>query len=172
MELLAFYDPLTGLANRRLFKDRLDQALKKVRRQKNHMALLYLDLDRFKEINDDYGHDAGDVLLIEIANRLRHAVRDSDVISRIGGDEFNLILHDLGCEQDAISVAEKVLESVNQPIDIGVKEVTISASIGITLAPDDGVDAKELIKNADVAMYQSKQLGRNRCQRYATPVQS
>lgn len=166
MEMLAFYDPLTGLANRRLFKDRLDQALKKVRRHQNHMALLYLDLDHFKEINDRYGHDAGDELLKEVANRLRDSVRDSDVIARIGGDEFNLILHDLNSEQDASSVAEKVLQVVTEPIDIGMAQVSVSASIGITLAPADGMEAKALIKNADVAMYQSKQGGRNRCQRY------
>ena len=166
MEMLAFYDPLTGLANRRLFKDRLDQALKKVRRNQNHMALLYLDLDHFKDVNDQYGHDAGDELLKEVANRLRQSVRDSDVIARIGGDEFNLILHDLNGEGDAMSVADKVLQVVTEPIDIGVAEVTVSASIGVTLAPDDATEAKALIKNADVAMYQSKQDGRNRCQRY------
>lgn len=166
MEMLAFYDPLTSLPNRRLFKDRLDQALKKVLRHQNYMALLYLDLDHFKEVNDHYGHDAGDELLKEVANRLRESVRDSDVIARIGGDEFNLILHDLNSEQDAMSVAEKVLQVVTEPIDIGMAEVSVSASIGITLAPMDGMEAKALIKNADVAMYQSKQGGRNRCQRY------
>lgn len=171
MEMLAFYDPLTGLANRRLFKDRLDMALKKAIRQQSHVALLYLDLDHFKAVNDQYGHDAGDNLLKEVAERLRVAVRDSDIVSRIGGDEFNIILHDLQNAEDSELVANKILSSVIRPIDIGNGiSVTVSASIGITLAPDDGIDAKKLIKNADVAMYQSKQLGRNQFMRYKPPI--
>ncbi|MBB1486880.1 sensor domain-containing diguanylate cyclase [Oceanospirillum sediminis] len=168
MELLAFYDPLTGLANRRLFKDRLDEALKKVRRNQGGIALLYLDLDHFKEVNDNYGHEAGDALLKAIARHLEDTVRESDVVSRIGGDEFNLILHDLNSVQDALSVADKILSVISQPVDIGVAQVEISGSIGITLAPGDGMDAKMLIKNADVAMYQSKQQGRNRSQLYSS----
>lgn len=166
MELLAFYDPLTGLANRRLFKDRLDEALKKVRRNHTSVALLYLDLDHFKDVNDNYGHEAGDVLLKEMACRLQGAIRESDVVSRIGGDEFTIILHDLSSEQDANQVASKVLQAIRQPVDVGSAVVEISGSVGITLAPQDGTDAKTLIKNSDVAMYQSKQLGRNRSQRY------
>ncbi|WP_051206512.1 diguanylate cyclase domain-containing protein [Oceanospirillum maris] len=166
MELLAFYDPLTGLANRRLFKDQLDLAIKQCKRQKQTLALLYLDLDRFKAVNDEYGHEVGDELLKEVARRLQKTLRESDVIARIGGDEFNILLPDIIDGQTAENVANKILESVVQPFKTDDIELTVSASIGLTLYPDDAVDTKQLIKNADVAMYRSKERGRNQSLRY------
>lgn len=166
MARLAFYDPLTGLANRRLFKDRLDVALKQAQRQQKSLALLYLDLDRFKAVNDEHGHEVGDELLKEIALRLQRTLRESDVIARIGGDEFNIILPDVADSAAAELAADKVLQVVVEPFVTGDIELKVSASIGLTLYPDDGVDAKQLIKNADVAMYRSKAQGRNCRLRY------
>lgn len=166
MARLAFYDSLTGLANRRLFKDRLDVTLKQAQRQRQSLALLYLDLDRFKAVNDDYGHEVGDELLKEVALRLQNTLRESDVIARIGGDEFNIILPDIADGAAAEQVADKVLKAVVQPFATGGTELEVSASIGLTLYPDDGLDAKQLIKNADVAMYRSKAQGRNCRLRY------
>ena len=166
MERLAFYDPLTGLANRRLFKDRLDIALKQAQRERYTLALLYLDLDRFKAVNDDYGHEVGDELLKEVALRLQQTLRESDVIARIGGDEFNILLPDIADGAAAEHVADKILAAVVQPFVTGDIRLEVSASIGLTLYPDDAVDAKQLIKNADVAMYRSKAQGRNCRLRY------
>ncbi|WP_086479718.1 diguanylate cyclase domain-containing protein [Oceanospirillum sanctuarii] len=166
MARLAFYDPLTGLANRRLFKDRLDVALKQAQRQQQSLALIYLDLDRFKAVNDEHGHEVGDELLKEVALRLQQTLRESDVIARIGGDEFNIILPDVTDSDAAEQVADKVLQAVVEPFVTGDIELKVSASIGLTLYPDDGVDAKQLIKNADVAMYRSKAQGRNCRLRY------
>jgi len=161
MERLAFYDVLTGLANRRLFKDRLDVALKQAQRQQQSLALMYLDLDHFKSVNDEYGHEVGDELLKEVALRLQRTLRESDVIARIGGDEFNIILPDIAGYEAVEWVADKVLQAVIEPVVIDDVTLNISASIGLTLYPDDGIDAKQLIKNADVAMYRSKAQGRN-----------
>lgn len=166
MARLAFYDPLTGLANRRLFKDRLDVALKQAQRHRQSLALLYLDLDRFKAVNDEHGHEVGDELLKEVARRLQSILRESDVIARIGGDEFNIILPDIAGSVAAENVADKVLQVVVEPFITGDIELNVSASVGLTLYPDDGVDAKQLIKNADVAMYRSKAQGRNCRLRY------
>ncbi|OOV87089.1 diguanylate cyclase domain-containing protein [Oceanospirillum linum] len=166
MERLAFYDALTGLANRRLFKDRLDIALKQAQRQQQSLALMYLDLDHFKSVNDDHGHEVGDELLKEVAVRLQSTLRESDVIARIGGDEFNIILPDIAGYEAAEWVADKVLQAVIVPVVIHGVTLNISASIGLTIYPDDGIDAKQLIKNADVAMYRSKAQGRNCRLRY------
>lgn len=166
MARLAFYDPLTGLANRRLFKDRLDVVLKQAQRQQQSLALLYMDLDRFKAVNDEYGHEVGDELLKEVAQRLEKTLRESDVIARIGGDEFNIILTDIADAEAAEQVADKVLQAVIEPFVSGNIELQISTSIGLTLYPDDAVDGKQLIKNADVAMYRSKAQGRNCRLRY------
>ena len=166
MERLAFYDVLTGLANRRLFKDRLDVALKQAQRQQQSLALMYLDLDHFKSVNDEYGHEVGDELLKEVALRLQRTLRESDVIARIGGDEFNIILPDIAGYEAVEWVADKVLQAVIEPVVIDDVTLNISASIGLTLYPDDGIDAKQLIKNADVAMYRSKAQGRNCRLRY------
>lgn len=166
MEQLAFYDPLTGLENRRLFKDRLEQSIKQVRRSKNVMALLFIDLDNFKHVNDNFGHDAGDELLVAVAKRLKQCVREEDIVARLGGDEFTVILANLHDSKSASSVASKIIATLQVPFPIGKHEFNISGSIGITVAPDDAMDANELMRNADLAMYRAKSMGRNNSQFY------
>ncbi len=164
MENLAFYDPLTGLSNRRLFKNRLDKAVKSVQRSDTSIALLFLDLDQFKRVNDSLGHDMGDSLLKEIARRLDHNVRENDTVSRIGGDEFTILLTDINNTNDVRIVAEKILLSLSHPFILNGQEIISTASIGITLTPDDSIDSNTLMKNADLAMYRAKELGRNNFQ--------
>lgn len=164
MEKLAFYDPLTGLENRRLFKDRLDQCLKQVKRNKLMMSLLFLDLDQFKRINDTLGHDAGDDLLCTVARRIKRCVREVDIVARLGGDEFTILLPELKDSRSAAHVADKILKSLSKPIQLGTQEVIVSASIGITMAPDDSLNASVLMRNADLAMYRAKDQGRNNFQ--------
>lgn len=172
MEQLAFYDPLTGLENRRLFKDRLEQSIKQVRRNKTKMALLFIDLDGFKHINDTLGHDAGDELLVVVAGRLKKCVREEDIVARLGGDEFTVILSNLANSKDAAKVAAKIIKALQAPIALQAKEVTISGSIGITLAPEDAMDANELMRNADLAMYGAKAMGRNNSQFFTDDMNS
>jgi diguanylate cyclase (GGDEF)-like protein/PAS domain S-box-containing protein len=164
----ANYDSLIGLPNRRLFRDRLEQEIKKAYRTNRRMGLLFLDLDRFKEINDSLGHDAGDMLLVEAAKRIAACVRESDTVARLGGDEFTVILSEV--EDNAIieRVAGNILKSMLKPFHIGNEVVYISVSIGITVYPDDSRDLNELLKNADLAMYAAKNAGRN-CFSYFTP---
>lgn len=164
METLAFYDPLTGLANRRLFKNRLAKAVKSVQRSNTSIALLFIDLDQFKRINDTLGHDMGDALLKEVSNRLGSNVRDNDTVSRIGGDEFTILLTDIHNSNDVRIVAEKILYSLSRPITLNGQEIVSTVSIGITLTPDDSIDPNTLMKNADLAMYRAKEMGRNNFQ--------
>lgn len=164
MENLAFYDPLTGLANRRLFKNRLEKAVKSVLRSGSSMALMFLDMDQFKRINDTLGHDAGDILLKEVSNRLSATVRENDTVSRIGGDEFTILLTDVHHTSDVLVVAEKLLLALAKPIRIRGQDIVTTVSIGITLTPDDSTDVNTLMKNADLAMYRAKELGRNNFQ--------
>ena len=164
MENLAFYDPLTGLSNRRLFKDRLSKAVAESKRRGTFIALLFLDLDQFKRINDSLGHDAGDQLLVEVANRLQDCIRESDTVSRIGGDEFTVLLTDIDSSHGVHHIAEKILQSLGKPIHLNNQEIINTASIGITLAPSDGDDDITLMRNADLAMYQAKANGRNNFQ--------
>lgn len=164
METLAFYDALTGLANRRLFRDRLESAILSAQRHQKSVALLFLDMDQFKRINDSLGHDAGDELLVVVAKRLKECVRETDTVSRIGGDEFTILLTNIQHNSDVVTVAEKLLERLAEPINIHNQEINTSVSIGITLTPDDSSDANILMKNADMAMYQAKELGRNNFQ--------
>lgn len=164
MENLAFYDPLTGLANRRLFKNRLDKAVKSVQRIQTSIALLFLDLDQFKRINDSLGHDIGDALLKEIARRLNNNVRENDTVCRIGGDEFTILLTDINNTNDVHIVAGKILQSLSRPFIINNQEIISTVSIGITLTPEDSIDSNTLMKNADLAMYRAKDLGRNNYQ--------
>ncbi|WP_339857845.1 putative bifunctional diguanylate cyclase/phosphodiesterase [Pseudohongiella acticola] len=164
MEKLAFYDALTGLENRRLFRDRLEQGLKHVRRSKQAMALLFLDLDQFKRINDTLGHDAGDELLCTVAQRLRACVREEDIVARLGGDEFTILLSNIASADDAGLVARKILKSLLDPVTLSTQEVTVSCSIGITVAPEDSLNASVLMRNADLAMYRAKDQGRNNFQ--------
>ncbi len=164
MEKLAFYDPLTGLENRRLFKDRLEQSLKHMRRSKKSMALLFLDLDQFKRINDTLGHDAGDELLCIVADRVRECVREEDIVARLGGDEFTILLSDIKHADDAGRVARKILQALFRPIELSSQEVIVSCSVGITIAPEDSMNASVLMRNADLAMYRAKDQGRNNFQ--------
>lgn len=167
----AYHDALTGLPNRALFKDRLTLALAHAHRRGSHAAVLFLDLDRFKLINDTLGHTTGDHLLQGIASRLRTCVREEDSVARVGGDEFTLLLMDLKSATDATVVARKVLETVARPISVDGNELFITTSIGISISPADGEDAETLLKNADNALYRAKDAGRNNYQ-LCTPSMS
>ena len=158
----ANFDALTGLANRRMFLERLDQEIKKSRRNGLPLALVFIDLDRFKAVNDTLGHDMGDQLLQEVAARLRSCLRETDVVGRLGGDEFTVILNDLDDVGSVDRVAETILEKLAVSYCFGADVAYVSASMGITFYPDDGNDAQTLLKNADQAMYESKNWGRNR----------
>jgi diguanylate cyclase (GGDEF)-like protein/PAS domain S-box-containing protein len=167
----ANYDALTHLPNRRLFQERLQQEVLRANRLSTKVILLYLDLDGFKEVNDAMGHQGGDQLLIEVARRLNAAVRVTDFTSRLGGDEFTVTLLDVQDTQAAIKVATAILELLQAPIMIDTHATYISASIGVTVYPDDADDASSLIKNADQAMYEAKKLGRNQYSFYTQEMQ-
>jgi diguanylate cyclase (GGDEF)-like protein/PAS domain S-box-containing protein len=156
----AYYDPLTQFPNRRLFSDRLSVAIANAGRVGGMIAVIFLDLDHFKLINDTLGHSTGDHLLQMIASRLRRCVRDGDTVARAGGDEFTLLLPEIDREDGAVRVARKILESVCRPIEVDGHELFVTTSIGIALFPADGRDAETLMKNADAALYRSKELGR------------
>jgi diguanylate cyclase (GGDEF)-like protein/PAS domain S-box-containing protein len=158
----ATHDNLTGLPNRRLFLDRLDLAIKRAARSGVALALLFIDLDGFKEVNDSLGHDGGDQLLREAAQRIRACVRDIDTVARLGGDEFTVIFSDVSQVRHVDILAQHFLEELSRPFLILEKEVSVSGSIGVTLFPQDGHSRDELIKNADQAMYVAKNCGRNR----------
>jgi diguanylate cyclase (GGDEF)-like protein/PAS domain S-box-containing protein len=157
----ANYDALTGLPNRALFFDRLRAAIATARREKGQVALLFIDLDRFKVVNDTLGHTIGDRLLEQTAARLIACVREVDTVARLGGDEFTMILQDVARGEDAAIVAEKIIESLSEPFWIDGNEVFIGGSVGITLYPSDAGDAVTMLRNADMAMYRSKQAGRS-----------
>ena len=158
---LAHHDSLTGLPNRLLFKDRLEQAIFKARRKGTRVAVLFLDLDRFKNINDTLGHDVGDELLIEVARRFQAQCRQSDTVARIGGDEFVFILDDIGNHGNAELVTGKIMDAIAQPVQINGHELHITTSIGIAVYPDDSDTLEDVIKCADTALYQAKDDGRN-----------
>ncbi len=158
----ANYDALTGLPNRRLFRDRLELELRKSHRAENRMALLFLDLDRFKEVNDTLGHDAGDLLLVQAARRISSCVRESDTVARLGGDEFTIILSELGDGSSVERIAHDIVRRLAEPFRIEDEVVYVSASIGITVYPDDSTEVDGLLRNADQAMYEAKNAGRNR----------
>lgn len=170
VEKLAYYDHLTGLANRTLFKSQMQITLQRCVRNNHKMALFYVDLDHFKRINDTFGHESGDYLLIEVARRLRACLRQEDMVARLGGDEFAILLDEVESPQYAYIVANKVIQALNRPIDIQGKEVVPGGSIGITLAPDDSDDIDTLMKNADLAMYRAKERGRNVFQFYTADM--
>ena len=157
---LADHDALTGLPNRRLLEDRLTQALALSYRNRKQTAVMFVDLDRFKAVNDLLGHAAGDILLKEVAQRLVRQLRVGDTICRIGGDEFVVVLPELKRAADAAQVARKVLEQLSQPLMVEERELIVTPSIGIAVFPDDGRDAETLIRNSDAAMYHAKELGR------------
>ncbi len=161
---LAHYDVLTDLPNRMLMTDRIHHALVQARRDKMKMALMFIDLDKFKPVNDRLGHNIGDLLLQEVAARLLDSVRESDTVARIGGDEFVVLLSHVESEQDALVVAGKVLATLNDQFEIAGHKLFISSSIGIALYPLHGKDERTLVKNADIAMYRAKEQGRNNAQ--------
>ena len=161
LEALALNDPLTGLANRRLLADRMSMALVHARRNKSAMAVVYLDLDGFKQINDTLGHGAGDVLLKMVAERLVATVREEDTVARLGGDEFLLSLWHVSGIDYAATVASRAIEAVSQPYDIEGNTISITTSAGISIYPDHGEDADTLIKSADLALYEAKAAGKN-----------
>ena len=158
---LAHHDILTGLQNRFSLEDRLEQALSIAQRDQTMVALFFIDLDRFKNINDSLGHHAGDKLLIEVANRLKECVRDSDIVARIGGDEFVIVLTGMKDSTQAALIAETLLRQVSRPYVIDKHTLETSPSIGISIYPDDGSNVDELMRNADIAMYHAKEQGRN-----------
>ncbi|MES9956843.1 MAG: EAL domain-containing protein [Sedimenticola sp.] len=165
----ANYDPLTGLPNRNLLVDRLNQSILAANREKTQVALLFIDLDGFKRVNDTLGHVVGDDLLRQVAERFNHAVRESDTVARFGGDEFVIVLPDVHKIDDVGEVAQKIIDEINLPFKLVGREIFVGASIGITLYPDDATDSGVMLRNADMAMYLAKESGRN-CYRFFTPA--
>ncbi|HEY8037703.1 MAG TPA: EAL domain-containing protein [Methylobacter sp.] len=170
LNYLAHHDPLTGLPNRLLFHDRLEQAVLQAQRSKHMIAVMFLDLDRFKAINDTLGHVIGDQLLVAVAERLKHCARETDTIARLGGDEFAVIITRIIQEEDVEQVAQKIIQALSSVYSVGGYEVFITASIGINLYPGIDNDRGKLLENADVAMYHAKQFGRNNYKFYSTDM--
>ncbi len=167
----ANYDTLTQLPNRRLFTDRLEQGIKTAHRENQHLALLFIDLDRFKEVNDTLGHHMGDELLIKAARRISACVRESDTVARLGGDEFTVILNELHDVAPVGIIGQKIIDSLSQPFKLRDEQVFVSASVGITVYPEDALSAEGLLKNADQAMFAAKQNGRNRVNYFTKSMQ-
>lgn len=163
MKFLATHDELTGIANRNLLHDRTNQAISKAKRSQKRVAILLLDLDRFKIINDSLGHRIGDQLLCAISERITQAVRESDTIARLGGDEFVALLSDLTSLDDIHHIADKILTNISKPYKLKSREITITASLGVSIYPEDGDSSEILIRNADVAMYKAKAEGNRSC---------
>lgn len=166
MQHLAHYDQLTDLPNRTLYADRLQQALVSAKRDKTKLAVMFIDLDKFKPINDTLGHNVGDLVLKEVAKRMQSCLRESDTVARIGGDEFVVLLPQIEVEQDAMNVAEKIRCALNLPIEAMGQRLEISSSTGVAIYPEHGVEEKALMKNADTAMYYAKTGGRNNVRIY------
>src|SRR5581483_10576434 len=162
VRFLAHHDLLTGLPNRTLFQDRLQQAIAAAKRMQTRIAVLFIDLDRFKSINDSFGHRAGDTLLQSVAARLRGCVRETDTVCRHSGDEYLIVLSALREAAEAAIVADKIVRSFDKPYLIEHQELSVSASVGISIYPDDGQTMEDLIRAADAAMYHAKSGGRNR----------
>ncbi|MBI1396315.1 MAG: EAL domain-containing protein [Betaproteobacteria bacterium] len=170
MRYLAFHDGLTGLANRAMFFERCEEIIRRARRHGRRLAVLFIDLDHFKSVNDSLGHHAGDALLVEVARRLHEELRDLDLVARLGGDEFAVLLEEIDEATDAGTVATKLLEALARPIRLDNNELRVSASIGISCFPDDADRTDELLREADAAMYVAKQDGRNRCRFFSSAV--
>ncbi len=161
LDRLAHYDSLTGLPNRVLFRDRLEQSLLKARRREEQLAVLFIDLDEFKQINDSLGHAAGDVVLQQVARRFLSVVREEDSVARLGGDEFTVILESVSAVESVSKIAQKLIHVTQEPLHIDNRELYVTTSIGISLYPGDGRDAETLLRNADTAMFKAKEQGRN-----------
>jgi diguanylate cyclase (GGDEF)-like protein len=167
---MARHDVLTDLPNRQLFDDRLQTSLAIARRNKGRLALLYIDLDKFKQVNDTLGHLVGDLLLIEVAQRITSCLRESDTVGRMGGDEFMVLLNDILSTEDASVVAEKIRAALNRPFDLAGQKLQIASSIGIATYPEDGEEKQHLIRHADEAMYGAKTNGGNQLLTAALPA--
>jgi len=168
----AMHDELTGLPNRRLFFDRLGVAMAEARRYKRKVAVVFVDLDHFKSINDNLGHAAGDTVLVAVAERIKGAVREIDTLARFGGDEFALVLPQLESKELSGHAARRILDAMRQEIPVDGAGVQVSVSIGIAIFPDDGMDTTTLLQRADWAMYRSKQAGRNTCHHWDANMQT
>lgn len=158
---MAQHDPLTGLPNRALFNDRLQQELARAKRQDGRFAMVFLDLDQFKPINDNYGHAIGDQILKEVAKRLQKCVRAADTVGRIGGDEFVVLLAHLSETDHVLELADKFRLALKAPFAVNGQPLPLSCSVGVAVYPDNGTDAITLVKNADEAMYRAKDAGRD-----------
>ncbi len=167
----AHHDPLTGLPNRMLFNDRLELAIQRARRSRQQLAVMFLDLDDFKHVNDTLGHSAGDELLMQVGGRLRHALRGEDTVARLGGDEFLLLLNSVKDSAGVGAMAQKVLAVFESPFLVKKRELFLSASLGVALYPDDGSDPEALLANVDSAMYRAKKIGRNNFQFFTAEMQ-
>lgn len=171
MQQLAFHDPLTGLPNRRLFLNLLDQAINYATKNHQSFALMFIDLDRFKSVNDTLGHACGDKLLVAVAERLGQSVRRSDIVSRLSGDEFAILITCMDQVDQLEALAHKLIAAINQPFMIEAQSIEVRISVGISLFPADGVSAEDLLGQADGAMYQAKKAGGNTCRfSLLTPV--
>ena len=169
---MAYHDPLTGLANRNKLEQFISQILAQSRRHQESFAILFIDLDRFKNINDTIGHEAGDILLQIIADRLKGAIRNTDLVARLGGDEFVIIVTDVTKSEAVAIIANKILDSVMQAVVVKGQELYITTSIGISLYPFDGQNMQTLMKNADLALYRAKDFGKNNYQFYTSEMTS
>jgi diguanylate cyclase (GGDEF)-like protein len=170
LRFIATHDPLTELPNRSMFNERLRHALNQSTRYTRGLAVMFIDIDRFKVVNDSLGHSAGDRLLQDCAKRLTECLRESDIVARLGGDEFVVMIENFTGPRDAIAVAQKVLVALAKPFFVDGQEFLMSASIGISTFPDDGADVETLVKNADIAMYRAKDQGRNNYQFYSAQM--
>jgi diguanylate cyclase (GGDEF)-like protein len=168
---LATHDPLTGLPNRMLFEDRLAVALHSAERHNNRLAILMLDLNGFKLVNDRFGHHAGDLLLETVADRLQTALRKTDTVARVGGDEFVILLPNLNTPPGAVVVAEKCVTMIAEPVRIAGQDVTVSAAVGIAMFPNDGTDGQTLLRRADAAMYAAKREGNGYLKRFSSELE-
>ncbi len=166
----AYHDILTGLPNRWLLQDRIGQAIAIANRENQHGALMFLDLDRFKKINDTLGHEFGDEVLLVVANRLSNMVREGDTLARLGGDEFVLLLSNLKNLVEASDIAKRVLDEIKQPLQVRERDIHLGASIGIAGYPEHGDDAETLLKHADFAMYRAKEKGGDNYQYYTANI--
>jgi diguanylate cyclase (GGDEF)-like protein len=164
LEQLALHDSLTGLDNRLLLMEKLAESLATVHRYNAQSAIIYLDLDGFKPINDTFGHETGDLVLIEVAKRLKSCVREIDTVARLGGDEFVVLLHNLNDTDTVQQIANRIIETTNASINLFGKTVNVGVSMGIAFIPQDGKYPHQLLKNADKAMYLAKQQGKNQYQ--------